>query len=142
MNSEVMDRYRGVITDKYIQDQARRISEACHNRERQMRGNAPMIDVKDKIVLLVDDGIATGMSMKAAIHDIKALNPRKLVVAVPVLAYDTLIEMRKMNEIDDIVYLDAPEDFRAVGRFYKDFSETTDEEALQIMEKFRRRSLA
>lgn len=137
-----MGRYKGIITDKYIQDQARRISDACHNRERQMRANAPMIDVKDKIVLIIDDGIATGMSIKAAIHDIKALNPRKLVVAVPILAYDTLVEMLKMNEIDEIVYLDAPEDFRAVGRFYKDFSETTDEEALQIMEKFRRKSMA
>jgi putative phosphoribosyl transferase len=95
-------------------------------RERSYRGDRPEPELAGRTVILVDDGLATGSSMRAAVAALRQQNPARIVIAVPVAAPSTCEELRR--EVDDIVCAATPEPFMAVGRFYDDFSQTTDEE--------------
>ncbi len=91
-------------------------------------------DLKDKNIVLVDDGIATGATVFAVINWLKKQQPGKLVVAVPVLPAETLELLKK--EVDEVVFLLAPYEFGAVGEFYEDFSQVEDEEVMEIMKQY------
>ena len=104
-------------------------------RERLYRDGRPAPDVRDRTVILVDDGLATGSSMRAAVEALREEGAKKIVVAVPVAAPDTCEAMKE--EVDEIVCAVTPEPFRAVGLWYADFSETTDEEVRQLLSKQR-----
>ncbi len=95
------------------------------------RGEALPLQVDGKNVLLVDDGIATGFTLQAALRSIKRHSPRRLVLAVPVAPQDSLERLKL--EVDDLVCLLVSEDFIAVGQFYRDFSQTTDEEVIKLL---------
>lgn len=88
-------------------------------------------DLRDKNIILVDDGIATGATMLAAINWLKKQQPKKIVVAVPVLPAETLELLKK--EVDEVIYVLAPYEFEAVGEFYEDFRQVEDEEVIKIM---------
>jgi predicted phosphoribosyltransferase len=100
-------------------------------RIRSFRGDRPAPDLHDRTVVLVDDGLATGVTARAAIHSIRAERPRRLVLAVPVCAPETAEALRP--EVDDLVCVETPPDFMAVGLWYNDFSQTTDEEVLDLL---------
>ena len=100
-------------------------------REREYRGNRPPIDVRGRTVILVDDGLATGASMQAAVRAVRALDPLAIVVAVPAAAESTCARLRRM--VDDVVCLFTPEPFRAVSAWYDDFSQTTDREVHDLL---------
>jgi predicted phosphoribosyltransferase len=100
-------------------------------RERTYRGNAPRQSLRGKTVLLVDDGLATGSSMLAALRALRFYGPERIVVAVPVAASDTCEWLR--GEADDVICARTPEPFHAVGTWYHDFSETTDEEVRDLL---------
>jgi predicted phosphoribosyltransferase len=100
-------------------------------RERAYRDGRPLTPVEGRIVILVDDGLATGSTMRAAALAIRRLHPARVVVAVPVGAWDTCQAMREAA--DEVVCPFTPEPFRAVGLWYADFSETTDEEVRQLL---------
>ncbi len=102
-------------------------------RELVYRGNRPFPTLQNKIVILVDDGIATGATMRAAILSIRAQLPQKIVVAVPVAALDTCQEMQSM--VDEMICPIRPGTFYAVGAWYEEFSQTTDEEVFQLLKK-------
>ena len=102
-------------------------------REKIYRRGAEKIDVSGKTAIIVDDGIATGASVMAVIEAVKDEKPAKIIVAVPVIAGDTMRELKKV--VDKVVVLSAPEKFYAVGEFYEDFSQTTDEEVLYLLQK-------
>jgi predicted phosphoribosyltransferase len=104
-------------------------------RERRYRGDRPPPAVAGRTVILVDDGLATGATMRAAVAAITRQGPKRLVVAVPVAAPDTCDELRA--EVDDIVCAVTPEPFHAVGLWYDDFSQTTDEEVHDLLERAR-----
>jgi predicted phosphoribosyltransferase len=104
--------------------------EAGRRRTLFLQGRNP-VDVKDKIAIIVDDGLATGLSMSAAIHEICGRGPRKLVVAVPVAARQTLAKLRP--EVDDFVVLSVPPWFGAVGAFYQQFDQVSDQEVVALM---------
>jgi predicted phosphoribosyltransferase len=89
------------------------------------------MSVEGKTILLVDDGLATGSTMRAAVAALRQLRPRKIVVAVPVGPPDVCQTMRQ--EADDVVCLHTPEHFIAVGRWYADFGQTTDEEVRDLL---------
>jgi predicted phosphoribosyltransferase len=100
-------------------------------REAAYRGGREPLDVKGKVVILVDDGLATGSTMKAAALAVRKLEPAKVVVAVPVAARQTCDEFR--SEVDEVVCGITPEPFRAVGLWYDDFSQTTDDEVRELL---------
>ena len=100
-------------------------------RHQIYRGDKPAINVKNKIVILIDDGIATGASMRAALTVIHQQQPEKIVVAVPVAPLTTCEELRL--EVDDVVCLRCPEVMSAIGFWYEDFSQTTDNEVRALL---------
>ena len=102
-------------------------------RERQYRGARPFPDLTGKTVLLVDDGLATGSTMRAAVAALRHDEPRRIVVAVPVAAPATCDAFRDIA--DDIVCAVMPEPFHAVGLWYEDFSQTTDDEVHELLAK-------
>ena len=102
-------------------------------RERLYRGTRPPPNVTGKTVILVDDGLATGSTMRAAIEALHREGARYIVVGVPIAAPDTCESLRE--EVDDIVCAVTPEPFRAVGIWYVDFSETSDEEVRELLER-------
>jgi putative phosphoribosyl transferase len=95
-------------------------------RELSYRGNRPEPELEGKTAILVDDGLATGSTMRAAAAALKAHGPARVVVAVPVAAAETCVEFR--DEVDEVVCTMTPEPFQAVGLWYDDFSQTPDEE--------------
>ena len=100
-------------------------------RERSYRGDRPEPQVEGRTVILVDDGLATGSTMRAAVQALRQQRPARIVVAVPVAASATCEELRR--EVEDVVCFATPEPFMAVGRFYDDFSQTTDEEVHDLL---------
>jgi predicted phosphoribosyltransferase len=100
-------------------------------RERAYRDGRPLVAVEGRIVLLVDDGLATGSTMRASVLAVRRLRPARVVVAVPVGARQTCQALRE--DADDVVCPFTPEPFSAVGLWYADFSQTTDEEVRQLL---------
>ncbi len=102
-------------------------------RERAYRGDRLPPQVQGKTVILVDDGLATGSTMRAAVAALKVQRPERLVIAVPVAAAETCEAMRR--EADEVVCALAPEPFIAVGQWYQDFSQITDEEVSELLRR-------
>jgi predicted phosphoribosyltransferase len=119
------------IPEEEIARVAAEESRELSRREREYRGGRPPLDVAGRTVILVDDGLATGSTMRAAVGALRMLGPRALVVAVPIAAPSTCESLAQ--EVDDIVCAATPEPFRAVGLWYDDFSQTTDEEVRQLL---------
>lgn len=102
-------------------------------RERLYRGDRPPLDVGGRTVILVDDGVATGSSMRAAVVALRQRRPERIVVAVPVGPPETCAALRE--EADEVICADTPVDFDAVGQSYDDFSQTTDAEVKELLER-------
>lgn len=102
-------------------------------RERLYRDEAPAPQVRDRLVILIDDGLATGSTMRAAVAAVRQQKPARVIVAVPVAAAETCAEFRYIA--DEVVCVFIPDRFYAVGRWYEDFSQTTDEEVRRLLEQ-------
>ena len=116
-----------------IDDVARKEEQELRRREQAYRGARPMPDLRGRVVILVDDGLATGSTMRAAVRAVKQMQPARVVVAVPVAAASTRDDMAE--EVDEIVCATPPEPFLAVGRWYEDFSQTSDDEVHDLLER-------
>jgi len=101
-------------------------------REQLYRDNRPPPHIRHHIVILVDDGLATGSTMRAAVAALRKLHPSKIIVAVPTAAPSTCDEFQ--SEVDEIICAETPQPFYAVGAWYKDFSQVTDEEVRKMLE--------
>jgi erythromycin esterase-like protein/predicted phosphoribosyltransferase len=119
------------ISSDAIREVAERESRELARREQAYREGRPMPELTDKIVILVDDGLATGSSMRAAILALRRLEPARIVVAVPAVPSSTCEELRL--EVDEVVCATTPSPFFAVGRSYWDFTQTTDEEVRDLL---------
>jgi predicted phosphoribosyltransferase len=117
--------------DQYIQAEAAREIAEIERRRALYRPGRPPLDVKDRTVIVVDDGIATGGTVKAVLKALRDLQPRKLVLAVPVAPPDTIEELSPLA--DSVVVLAMPEAFYAVGAHYRDFTQTSDEEVIDLL---------
>ncbi len=119
------------IPDQMIDAVAARERQELARRERLYRGGRPPPDVRGRTVILVDDGLATGATMYAAIEALRKQNPGRIVVAVPTASPDTCEEMKA--KADDVICAITPDPFQAVGRWYQDFSQTSDEEVADLL---------
>ena len=129
MNDVIVDSLR--IADDVIKGVAAREQRELERRERAYRGGLPAPQVEGKTVILVDDGIATGSTMLAAVAALRLLNAGRIVAAAPTVAADTFCEIEK--RVDEIAAVTVPECFRGVGKWYDDFSQTTDAEVRRIL---------
>ncbi|MEM2934194.1 MAG: phosphoribosyltransferase family protein [Methanocellales archaeon] len=122
------------VSENYIKKEieAQRLET---ERRLQLYRKSRDYDLRDKNIVLVDDGIATGATVLAVINWLKNQQPKKIVVAVPVLPAETLELLKK--EVDEVIYILAPYEFEAVGEFYEDFSQVEDEEVIKIMKQYR-----
>ena len=114
---------------------AAREEKELARRERLYRGARPAPDVQGRTVILVDDGLATGSTMRAAVAALRKQRPARIVVAVPVAAPETCEEFT--TEVDEVVCAATPRMFNGVGRWYEDFSQTTDEEVHELLAQAR-----
>ncbi len=119
------------ISEDAIESVVQREKKELIRREVLYRAQLPPLDIKNRQVILVDDGLATGASMFAAIEAMKDLDPKKIVVAVPVIANDCVSEIEA--EVDQLIYVLAPREFYAVGQWYVDFGATSDEEVQALL---------
>jgi putative phosphoribosyl transferase len=133
LNEEIVDQLS--IPSRVIDSVAAKELEELRRREIAYRGDRPEPDVKGKTVILVDDGLATGSTVRAAAKALRQQGPARIVVAVPVSAPETCDEYR--IGVDEIVCAVTPEPFYGVGLWYRDFSQTTDEEVRELLERAR-----
>ena len=121
------------VTEQMVERVTQQEMRELERRERAFRGDRPPPAVDGKTVILVDDGLATGATMRAAIAALKEQGPAQIVVAVPTAAPQTCESMR--HEVDEVVCAITPEPFYAVGLWYDDFAQTTDEEVRALLER-------
>jgi putative phosphoribosyl transferase len=121
------------ISAQQIERIAAGTAATLNQRAKLYRGERPPMDVAGETVILVDDGIATGASILAAVRALRAQKPARLVVAVPVAPAATCAWLRR--EVDELICLHAPDDFYAVGQFYRDFSQVSDEEVASLLQR-------
>lgn len=129
LNNQVIEALhvpRTVIEEVTVQE-----LDELQRRERLYRGDRPAPQVLGKVVVVIDDGIATGSTIRSAIKALRTQNPAKLVVAVPTIAAETFDEMQ--GEVDELVALLVPENFCAVGQWYLNFDQITDEEVAALL---------
>ena len=119
------------ISDEQVQSAIERETDELHRREDAYRGDRPPVDVTGKIVILVDDGIATGASMLAAVRAVKAEGPAQVVVAVPVGPASTCRQLA--GESDDLICALTPQAFEAVGQVFEDFHQVSDDEVRDLL---------
>jgi putative phosphoribosyl transferase len=124
------------ISKEYIERIAAEETEEAERRLKLFRGERPEPEVRERTAILVDDGIATGVTTRAAIEALRRRDPRRLVLAVPVCAAHTAEALRK--EVDELICLEAPSDLMAIDLWYRDFEQTSDEEVIELLERARR----
>src|SRR5438874_818659 len=121
------------ISDELIEQVTAAERQELWRRERLYRDDRPPNDLTGRVVILVDDGLATGATMKAAAEALRQRGPARIVVAVPVAASPTCVEFRDL--VDEVICARTPEPFRAVGIWYEDFSQTTDDEVRMLLQR-------
>ena len=117
----------------YIAQQIIEIRKLLQERALQYRGNKLPLQLMDKIVIVVDDGAATGNTLMATLLLIQQDKPKKIIVALPVAPPATLERLR--SEVDDLICLQVPENFSSVGQFYEKFDQVDDQEAMRLLQK-------
>jgi predicted phosphoribosyltransferase len=127
--SEVVERYQ--LSGEYIEREAKEQVEALRRRRATYTPVRPPIPVAGRIVIVVDDGVATGWTLTAALRTVRALEPARLIAALAVAPPETFA--RLAAEADEIVCLDQPEDFFAVGQFFEEFPQVTDAEVIEAL---------
>ena len=134
-NGDVVNALR--IPDEVIDAVSAEELIELQRREKAYRADRPPVDIEGKTVIVVDDGIATGSTMLAAVSALRQLNAARIIIAVPVVAASTYSEMQRAA--DEVTAVMVPEHFYAVGQWYEDFSQTTDEEVRDLLAEAARR---
>jgi predicted phosphoribosyltransferase len=124
------------IPEAVIDQVAARELRELERRERAYRDDRPAPDVQGRTIIVVDDGIATGSTMLAAVAALRQMEASRIIVATPTCALSTVRDMRP--EVDELVAVITPADFRGVGEWYEDFSQTTDDEVRELLERANR----
>jgi putative phosphoribosyl transferase len=130
LNENLLDWLR--ISGHTIAEVADRELQELQHHDRIYRGDRPPLNIRDRIVILVDDGLSTGAMMRAAIGVLKPQQPQRLIIAVPVAPPDTCTDLR--TEVDEVVCLMTPERFCGIGVWYQDFDRVSDEEVCALLD--------
>ena len=130
LNEEIVEAYR--ISQDYIREQVKIKQMQIRQRYEFLRGNRPFYSVVGKTIIIVDDGLATGATMTMAIQIVKQGKPKMVICAVPVAPMDTVKWLQPLT--DQVVCLQQPRFFQAIGEFYKDFSQIEDSQARRLLE--------
>ncbi len=133
LNEEVVQRLG--IPEKVIEAVAGEEERELERRESAYRGSRLKPDVRGRTVILIDDGVATGSTMRAAVRALNSQHPARLIVGVPTAAASTWRELRP--EVDEFIALMTPEDFESVGQWYENFDQTGDLEVTSLLERAR-----
>jgi predicted phosphoribosyltransferase len=131
INRDVVDQL--AVPSGYLHNEAQRQLQEIERRREQYLGGRKPIAITGRTVIVVDDGIATGSTVRAALRAIRQKKPAKLVLAVPVGAPDSVLSLQR--ECDELICLVTPDPFYAVGAHYEDFAQTTDEEVQQLLSR-------
>ncbi len=123
------------ISEEQVEQITARVKKELERRENLYRGTRPQLKVEGLTVLLVDDGITTGSSMRAAIKALRQMKPARLVVAVPVAPLSTCNRLK--HEVDELVCIYAPQHFYAIGQFYENFLQLEDEQVTELLHQAR-----
>jgi putative phosphoribosyl transferase len=131
-NEEVIE-LSGTTADEFDAACKKELAEIERRRLRYI-GERPRAEITGRVVIVIDDGIATGATTRAALQAIRNRKPKELVLAVPVAPPDAITELRK--EVDALICLETPELFGAIGYFYRDFRQVSDQEVVAILKRF------
>ena len=121
------------IEPSYLKSEAARLAQEVKERTARFRGDRPSLQLKGRMVVIVDDGVATGSTVSAAVRSARRQGPSSVVVAVPVAPEEAVMELSK--EADRVVCLATPEPFFAIGQFYEDFDQVQDEDVRAILDE-------
>jgi predicted phosphoribosyltransferase len=119
----------------YIEEETKRVRSRLREMKEKFNGDHHPENIEGKTVIVIDDGIATGLTLMSSINMLRRQEPEKIVIAVPVAPRRTLDRISK--QVDEVVCLLIPEDFYGVGAFYEDFDQVSDEEVLNYLKKHR-----
>jgi len=133
VRNEDISQLVGVSEIEFKEICAAELAEIERRRERYL-GDRIRVEIHSRVTIVIDDGIATGATTRAALRATRMRNPQKLVLAIPVAPTEALIEMRQ--EADDVVCLEAHERFRAIGWFYEDFTQVADQQVIDALKRF------
>jgi putative phosphoribosyl transferase len=139
MEDIILEDTEGIPT-VYIEEQTARIRDALKERYKKFMGEKVPVNIHDKVVIVVDDGVATGRTILATLKMLRNKQPKKLVVAVPVASPQAA--KRIAEQVDEFICLYTPTHFLGVGGFYEDFTQTTDEEVIGLLKELNARSTA
>lgn len=123
------------VTKGFIEEESTRLRKKLKERHNQYYKNNKPQNIKDKTVIIIDDGIATGNTILVTIELVKMQNPNKIVVAIPVAPPSTVRKLENAPEVDEVICLETPFNFHAVGQFYEEFYQVSDQEAIQLLEE-------
>jgi predicted phosphoribosyltransferase len=135
LNNIILDDNIEISID-YIEKEKKQLREKLKKRQAQYFKNRSPIALKDKIVIIIDDGIATGNTIRVTAQLVYDQKPEKIVIAIPVAPKSTVQKLNAASYIDEVVCLEKPFNFQAVGQFYTDFNQVSDEEAIKVLEEF------
>ena len=133
LNQDVLRRLG--IPDDYVERITARETAEVSRRLRYFRGDRPEPEVRGRTAILVDDGLATGVTARAAVEALRRRRPRRLVLAAPVCAAQTAEQFK--SRVDELVCLESPSDLGAIGFWYRNFEQTSDEEVVELLERAR-----
>lgn len=122
---------RAGADETYLKGQIGELKKEVGEREKKFRGEKERPEIRGKTAVIVDDGIATGSTVEAAIRYVIREEPKKIILASPISSQESMKRLKSL--VDDVVVLETPKEFMAVGQFYKDFPQVTDEEVIEIL---------
>ena len=123
------------IEKSYIDQETARIRKTLRERYNQYYKHQSPANLKNKTIIIVDDGVATGNTLLATIELVYKQNPSKIIIAIPVAPASAIYKISNTENIDEVICILIPDNFKAVGQFYKNFEQVTDQKAIQILEK-------
>ena len=127
------------ISEEYINTETEKIRDLLRKRDREYHKNSNPATLKDKIIIITDDGIATGNTLLSTVMLVQQQKPQEIIVAIPVAPPSSVEKLSNTPEISKVICLETPYNFSAVGQFYEDFRAVSDEEAIKILNETNRK---